>query len=149
MQTAFTNISERMSCSVKSFTEFQCGTVIGCSPCNNHSETLCPSQTVFILKLLKTGLQSRQNMFCEHVLCTRSVNTSDGGDCVWWMPGECYQPDCTVATVKFGGGGMMLQGVFWGLDLKPLCSSEGGHLNVSAYQDMLGNCILPILRKAQ
>ncbi len=48
-----------------------------------------------------------------------SVWQSDGWVCVWRMLGERYLPDCTVPTLKFGGGGIMV----W-CSFMPLTSSE-------------------------
>ncbi len=58
--------------------------------------------------------------------------------------GEHYLLDCIVLTVKFAGGGMMVQGCFSWVGLRSLRPVKG-NLNASAYQDILDNAVLPAL----
>ena len=44
-----------------------------------------------------------------------SIWQSDGRVWVWWLAGERYLSDCTVPSVKFGGGGSWCGVVFLGL----------------------------------
>ena len=54
--------------------------------------------------------------------------------------------DCIVPSVKFGGGGIMVWGSFSGAGLGPLVPVKGT-LNASAYQEIVGNFMLPPLWK--
>ena len=50
---------------------------------------------------------------------------SDGRIWVRQMPGERYLPERVVPTVKLGGGGIMVWGLFFKVRARPLSSIEG------------------------
>ena len=63
------------------------------------------------------------------------------------MPGQNYLLECTVPTVKFGGGGIMGWGCFSGFG--PLSYSDivKGDVNATAHKDVLHNYILSTMRQ--
>ncbi|KAI4884684.1 hypothetical protein NFI96_003744 [Prochilodus magdalenae] len=73
-----------------------------------------------------------------------SIWQSGGRVWVLAVPGERYWSDCTVPSVEFGGGGIMVWGCGSGVGLRPLVPVRGA-LNASADQETLDHSILPTL----
>ncbi|GFW77629.1 transposable element Tcb2 transposase [Trichonephila clavipes] len=60
------------------------------------------------------------------------------------MPGERFFSDCTVPTVKLGGGSIMVWGCFSWFGLSPLVPVIR-NMNSEMYVDTLDNAALPTL----
>ncbi|CAI9564490.1 unnamed protein product, partial [Staurois parvus] len=65
----------------------------------------------------------------RHILWSEELRffvwQSNGHVWVWQLPGEQYLLDCYVPSVKFGGGGIMVWGLFFRGWLGPLVSVKG------------------------
>ncbi|KAL6466679.1 hypothetical protein MHYP_G00244830 [Metynnis hypsauchen] len=97
----------------------------------------CKAHRHWTLEQWRRVLWSDQSRF--------SVWQSDERVWVCRLPEERYLSDCNVtASVKFGGGGIMVWGCFSGAGLGPLVPVKGT-LNASAYQEILDNFVLPTL----
>ncbi len=71
---------------------------------------------------------------------------SDGVQHVWRCPGEEYQDNCALPTVKYGGGSIMVLGCMTTAGTGELRFIEG-NMDSSMYCDILKQKIMPSLQK--
>jgi Transposase/DDE superfamily endonuclease len=67
---------------------------------------------------------------------------SDGRVRVWRNPGESYNENCILPTVKFGGGSVMFWGCFGWHGVGPLVVVDG-NMNSDDYINILANNFIP------
>ncbi len=71
---------------------------------------------------------------------------SDGVQHVWWRPGEEYQENCALPTVKHGGGSIMVWGCMTTAGTGELWFIEG-NMDSNMYCDILKQKMMPSLQK--
>ncbi len=71
---------------------------------------------------------------------------SDGVQHVWWRPGEEYQENCALPTVKRGGGSIMVWGCMTTAGAGELRLIEG-NMDSNMYCDTLKQKMMPSLQK--
>ncbi len=71
---------------------------------------------------------------------------SDGVQHVWRRPGEEYQENCALPTVKHGGGGIMVWGCMSAAGTGELRLIEG-NMDSNMYCDILKQKMMPFLQK--
>ncbi len=69
---------------------------------------------------------------------------SDGVQHVWWCPGEEYQENCALPTVKHGGGSIMVWGCMSAAGTGELRFIEG-NIDSNMYCDILKQKMMPSL----
>ncbi|GFU50001.1 transposable element Tcb1 transposase [Trichonephila clavipes] len=127
----------RKSSLVEISQEFQTAHKSNITPQNaKHRLQWCRDPRHWTVDLWKTVLWSDESRF--------TVWQSDGRVWVWRMPGERFFRDCTVPTVKFGGGSIMVWGCFSWFGLDPLVPVIG-NMNSEMHVDILDNAALPTL----
>ncbi len=70
----------------------------------------------------------------------------DGVQHVWWRPGEEYQENCALPTVKHGGGSIMVWGCMSAAGTGELRFIEG-NMDSNMYCDILKQKMMPSLQK--
>ncbi len=71
---------------------------------------------------------------------------SDGVQHVWWCPGEEYQENCALPTVKHGGGSIMVWGCMSTAGTGELWFIEG-NMDCNMYCDILKQKMMPSIQK--
>ncbi len=93
---------------------------------------------------------SKSMNYWNHVLWSdeSKVNLfgSDGVQHVWWRPGEEYQENCALPTVKHGGGSIMVWGCMSAAGTWELRFIEG-NMDSNMYCDILKLNMMPSLQK--
>ncbi len=93
---------------------------------------------------------AKSTNYWNHVLWSdeSKVNLfgSDGVQHVWWRPGEEYQENCALPTVKHGGGSIMVWGCMSAAGTGELCFIEG-NMDSNMYCDILKQKMMPSLQK--
>ncbi len=101
-------------------------------------------------KQFTEGNLAKSMNYWNHVLWSdeSKVNllVSDGVQNVWRHPGEEYQENCALPTVKHGGGSIMVWGCMTAAGTGELRFIEG-NMDSNMYCDILKQNIMPSLQK--
>ncbi len=93
---------------------------------------------------------SKSMNYWNHVLWSDETKTNlFGSDCVqhvWRRPGEEYQENCVLPTVKHGGGSIMVWGCMSAAGTGELQFTEG-NMDSYMYCDILKQNMMPSLQK--
>ncbi len=93
---------------------------------------------------------SKSMNYRNHVLWSDETKInffgSDGVQHVWWRPGEEYQENCVLPTVKHGGGSIMVRGCMSAAGTGELQFIEW-NMDSNMYCDILKQNVMPSLKK--